>query len=90
MEPSVSTRPCHVHFAEADSLGSNLGSKGGVVAPPPPLMKGKASSKSHRPSSLVHPTGFIPMSSSLVHFSDYIALTSCHLLETDLGVHKDL
>ena len=90
VEPSVSTRPCHVHFAEADSLGSNLGSKGGVTAPPPPLVKCKASSGSHRPSSPVHPTGSIPLSPLLVHFYDYTASTSCHLLGTDLGVHKDL
>jgi len=71
------------------ALETLVGPKVGVATPPP--QKGKASSGSHRPSSPDHLTGTtISLSPSLVHFSDYTALTSCHLLETDLGIHKDL
>jgi len=43
------------------------------------------------PSSPDHPIGTtFPSSSSLVHFSNYTTLKSCHLLEIDLGMHKDL
>ena len=83
VESSVTTRPRHVLSPESGSLGSfpgignpSPGLKVRVATPPPPLVIDKASSGSHRPSSLDHPTGTtIPLSPSLVHFFYYTAST---------------
>nr|TKR85183.1 hypothetical protein D5086_0000250360 [Populus alba] len=94
----VSNKSRHDPSTKTSSLRSrpavgnlNHGSLVGVVALPTSPGKDKASSGSHRPPSPNHPSGTtIPQSPFLVHFSDYIASSSCQFLETDLGMHKDL
>lgn len=83
VESSVTTRPRHVLSPESGSLGSfpgignpSPGLKVRVATPPPPLVIDRASSGSHRPSSLDHPIGTtIPLSPLLVHFFYYTAST---------------
>ncbi|KAL3573242.1 hypothetical protein D5086_027146 [Populus alba] len=92
----VSNKSRHDPSTKTSSLRSrpavgnlNHGSLVGVVALPTSPGKDKASSGSHRPPSPNHPSGTtIPQSPFLVHFSDYIASSSCQFLETDLAVEK--
>jgi hypothetical protein len=95
----ASTRTHHFsvdHFVGSGSLGSNPGAENpnpervGVVAPPP-LMKGKAPTGSHKHASPNYPTG-TPSTQSplLVYFSEYNPSAPCDLMESDLGVHKDM
>jgi hypothetical protein len=98
VDSSVHTRPRHDHSARCDSLGSHPsvgnpspGPRVGVIAPLPPPMKDKAFLGSHIPISSDCPASTPDTQSpSLVHFPDYNALTPCHLMETNLGMHKDL
>lgn len=95
----ASTRTHHFsvdHSVGSGSLGSNPGAENPSpervgVAAPPPLMKGKAPTGSHKHASPNYPTG-TPSTQSplLVYFSEYNPSAPCDLMESDLGVHKDM